>query len=334
MGRAKLAIMVLAFFALASVLVAPASSADPRSIDHERVVKFWTVDKIAKAIPRDFIRTSSGRYEPAKKGDSSTVLGASWTEGGDVSETTGKVFFQLGDVFYVCTGSVVDDQTAGRSIVVTAAHCLYDETKSNGSGWATNWIFIPNYDAKPVPLSSTSGEFCDYTKYGCWVADFFVASQGFTTAGGFTDTATVHDYAFAVVSGGGFSGSASLDSLGSQPMTFGSGQIDANTYVFGYPASGRYKGGDLVYSLGALSTDSRNSNNTYRVTSNMTGGSSGGPWFQAFSSGSGNVMSVTSYGYQGVKALFGPKLGDEARDMFTLAKARSLSDGNYEFPHP
>jgi hypothetical protein len=51
----------------------------------------------------------------------------------------------------------------------------------------------------------------------------------------------------------------------------------------------------------------------------MTGGSSGGPWFSPFSSGSGTLMSVNSYGYSGITAMHGPKLNAETQSMFQTA---------------
>ena len=69
--------------------------------------------------------------------------------------------------------------------------------------------------------------------------------------------------------------------------------------------AGKYKGKDLVYSRGPLGFDPSAGNATYRVASNMTGGSSGGPWFAPFSAGSGTMVSVNSYGYSGVTAMQG-----------------------------
>ena len=51
----------------------------------------------------------------------------------------------------------------------------------------------------------------------------------------------------------------------------------------------------------------------------MTGGSSGGPWFRQFNSGSGTMVSVNSYGYSGITAMHGPKLNGETQLMFARA---------------
>lgn len=320
---------------LLALSLVPASHAqakgDSRRAEHDRVVAFWTKDKIAKAKGRDFVLDPRTRqFKPSAKpgggGSTKTVLGASWTGGGPVVTTTGKVLFALGGSYYVCSASVVEDGKNDRSIILTAGHCVYDET--NGQ-WATNWMFIPDYDAQPAALTS-SGSFCADTLYGCWVADFLVASSGFTGAGGFNQQATLHDYAFAVVSEGGLSQTAQLDdTVGSQPINTNAGTLKADTYLFGYPAAGKYNGTDLVYSRGPLGTDPYNDNLTYRVSSDMTGGCSGGPWFQGFAAGSGTIMSVNSYGYSGIKAMHGPKLNQETASMFKDAGTKSLDGGNF-----
>ncbi len=161
-------------------------------------------------------------------------------------------------------------------------------------------MFVPDYDTAPASLD-TSGSFCATTSLGCWTAQSLVVSGGFATAGG-------------------KSGTAQLDStVGGHPIGFSSVALKADTYLFGYPAAGKYGGKDLTYCRGPLGTDPLNANLTYRVACDMTGGSSGGPWFTPFSSGSGTLMSVNSYGYSGVTAMHGPMLNTETQAMFATA---------------
>jgi len=289
--------------------------------EHDRVVAFWTNARVARAIPRDFdfdpsTRSFRPRAKPGGGGSSPTTLGSSWTAGGEVLRTTGKVLFAMGGTYYVCSASVADDTVSGRSIILTAAHCAYDES---GGAFATNWMFVPNYDSAPASLD-TAGSFCASTSLGCWTASALVVAGGYATAGSFNDQAVVHDYAFAVVGAGGKSGTAQLDStVGGHPIQFSAVSGGADTYLFGYPAAGRYKGKDLVYCRGPLGFDPSVADATYRVGCNMTGGSSGGPWFSPFSAGSGTMMSVNSYGYSGITAMHGPKLNAETQSMFTTA---------------
>ncbi len=82
--------------------------------------------------------------------------------------------------------------------------------------------------------------------------------------------------------------------------------------ALGYPAAGKYHGSDLVYCQGKVGTDPNAANTTYRMACDMTGGSSGGPWLLNVSAGYGaRLTSLNSYGYSGVKNMYGPIFNSE-----------------------
>ncbi len=301
-------------------VAAPAGAAtpgDPRS-EHERVVAFWTHERVARAQPRDFVLDPSGRLVPAERGKPGTGGGGGTTTAGSswpgldtlVDATTGKVLFAMGSSYYVCSASIATNPAgaAPTSVILTAAHCVYDETADQ---FATNWVFIPDYDHAPAPLSTSQAAYCPDTRYGCWSAERLGVHNGYASESGFPKAALPFDFGFAVVgSGGNDSTSPDLDAkLGAQAIDFVA--RPASAYAFGYPASGKYRGNDLVYCNGLLGDDLANGNDTYAMTCGMTGGSSGGPWLQNFVTGSGvgTLVSVNSYGYSGVKKMFGPKFG-------------------------
>jgi hypothetical protein len=323
MRRIAIATIAMSLVMFATTNAGATRSHTPRGSEHDRVVSFWTNERVARAIPRDFEYDARSRsFRPSAKpapgggGTASTTTGSSWTGGGEVLKTTGKVLFAMAGIYYVCSASVANDSASDRSIILTAGHCVYDE---KNRAFATNWMFVPDYDSAPATLN-TSGSFCAQTTLGCWTASALLAAGGFATAGSFNNQAIVHDYAFAVVGAGGKSGAAQLDTtVGGHPIQFSASSSGADTSLFGYPASGKYRGKDLVYCRGALGFDALVANNTYRVGCNMTGGSSGGPWFAPFSNGSGTMMSVNSYGYSGTTAMFGPKLNSETAAMFSVA---------------
>lgn len=320
--------------------VAPAQAVSERGdearSEHQRIVDFWTPARVAQAVPRDFeFEPATGRFSqvrapvPAKRpgggggGGSTSVLGASWTGAtgkGTVQETTGKVLFAFGTSYYVCSASVIPDTVAARSLVLTAAHCAYDW--SAGGRFASNWMFVPNYDASAVDLTK-DGSFCAQTRYGCWTASALVIDSGFWSAGRFNSQATRHDFAVAVVGPGGKTDpGAQLDlTVGTQAVSFTAVSGGADTFLFGYPAAGTYAGKDLVYSRGRLGFDPLNGNATYRAASDMTGGCSGGPWFTPFNagSGSGTQISVNSYGYSGQTYLHGPIFNANTEAVYTSA---------------
>jgi hypothetical protein len=302
----------------------------PSSGSDTKTLSFWTLNRVSQAVPRAFVRDmSSGAFtNPSKRpvrNESWQILGASWTNGGEVSENTGRVYFQMGSTLYYCSASVVDDPTGDRSIILTAAHCVYDE--STGTGFASMWMFVPDYDANPVAMT---GSFCDTTTRGCWTSEKFIVSNSFATAGGFNSTAVKHDFAFAVVENGGKSNTQLDAEVDSQPISFSSQPNQTKSWLFGYPAARKYKGDDLIYCLGPLARDIATEEATYRVACDMTGGSSGGPWMKDLitdgpGTGTGTVFSVNSYGYNGVKAMFGPIFGSETAAMFDLAQTMTAS---------
>ena len=339
MRKLRLVLVALATMAAMVYAGSAATPATPTApSEHQRIIDFWTPARVAQAIPRDFVfDPGSQRFELKKPsnpggggghsgggGSGSTsgdTTGSSWTGGGTVANTTGKVLFEMDGSYWVCSASVVSDTKTDRSIVLTAGHCVYDETNE---AFATNWLFVPDYDASPASLT-TDESFCSQTEYGCWTADSLVVDEGFASAGGFNQQATLNDAGFAVVGLGGLEGNTELDSLGAQNIAFTA--IDPATtpttvWAFGYPAAKKYKGNDLVYCKGPLGTDPYNNDLTYQLACDMTGGSSGGPWFRDLNekTGSGTVMSINSYGYTGITAMFGPEFGSWTQTVYNNAE--------------
>jgi hypothetical protein len=304
-----------AFLAATMLLVAfatPAAAREGAQSRHDQIVAHWTAARMAAATPRDFSFDFARGFVPNRPpGGTGGTAGASWTGGGLVLQASGKVYFQMGGGAYVCSGAVANDGRAGYSLVLTAAHCAYDEVARK---FATNWLFIPNFDGSPTFT-------CAQTIHGCWTAQALVVHQGYASAGGFNTQATLHDFAFAVVGPGGKSGGQLDATVGSFPITFSSFADGTQMYAFGYPAAGKYKGKDLTYCAGPVFSDPYNDGLTYGMTCNMTGGSSGGPWLSGFSTstGSGTLSSLNSYGYSGVRAMHGPKFNDNTADVHSAA---------------
>jgi hypothetical protein len=287
------------------------TEASRQAAEHARIVSFWTPARMRAAVPRDFAYDSVRGFHivPAAKpgggGTGGNTTGASWPNGkGLVYTATGKVYFQMNGSGWICSGTSLQNTRSGASIVITAGHCAYDEETGGGSlsGFATNWLFIPEFDSNPTYT-------CANTTYGCWTATALVVNRGFATAGGFNTQATHYDWAFAVVGDGGKSGSQLEDTVGTfgyAPSAMGgSTVVDA----FGYPAAQKYHGSDLVYCQGPIGFDSLAGNGTYKLACGMTGGSSGGPWFSGFDTAtgsSGTIQSLNSYGYSGQSNMYGP----------------------------
>ena len=307
---------------LAAAAAAPATAAQPSGsaerARHDRVVAHWTADRMKAAVPRDFVRSADGRFSPKARppGGSGDVTGASWTGGGAVVNRTGKVYFEMGGSGYVCTGTAATDSRSGYSVVMTAAHCAYDETARGAmSGFAQNWLFIPSFDTAPTFT-------CAQTTHGCWTARALVVHRGYATSGSFNTQATLHDFAFAVVGAGGTNGTTHLDQLvGTYPVVTNNLAVGSRVHSFGYPAAGRYRGKDLTYCAGPIHEDASNGNDTWGLPCNMTGGSSGGPWIAGFTNTGGALSSLNSYGYGNQAVMYGPKFGTLAQNVYNAANS-------------
>jgi hypothetical protein len=317
--RSPLAIGVGLALLIVPLIVAPASArSDQARAEHDRIVAYWTPARLASAKTRDFVRDGS-RYVPRAKPGGGGVTGKSWTGGGAVLDKTGKVYFSLSGGNWQCSGSVVSDGRANFSLVLTAGHCAVDETNGN---FATNWMFIPNWDADPATFTTACA--ANATLRGCWTAQGLVVHSGFRNAGSFNDQAVRHDWAFAVVGPGGY-GNTQLDAtVGSYPIAFNSVSSGERLQAFGYPAAGRYKGNDLTWCAGNVFQDAGTSNTTWGMACNMTGGSSGGPWFEGLNetNGSGGTLSsLNSYGYSGLSNMYGPKFNANTQATYNAANS-------------
>lgn len=299
-----------------------ASAAASAAAEHQRIVNYWTAARVAAAKPRDFVKTAHGFEQRKGKpggggGGSVTVTGASYNGGGAIAKSEGKVFFHMDGSDWQCSGTVASDgNRSGYSLVLTAGHCAVDETTGQ---FATNWVFIPDWDEKPATFSTA----CTASKYGCWTATALVVHHNFANAGGFNDQATRYDFAFAVVGNGGKNNSqldAGFTPMGVTTNTVSSGN---NLYAFGFPAAGKYHGNDLTYCAGNIFTDANNNNDTWGMACDMTGGSSGGGWLAGFDTktGVGSLGSLNSYGYSGVKNMYGPKFNSDTAAVYTAAKS-------------
>ena len=320
-SKTAAAAALLTVLTLLPLAVAPVAAGDGQAkakAEQQRIVNYWTAERIASAKPRDFVKTANGKFDPKAKppppgGGNST--GASWTQGGPVVGRTGKVLFTMDGGNWVCSASVVNDGRTSHAVILTAAHCAYDEVNHVH---ATNWIYVPSFDTAPTFT-------CAQTTYGCWTSVGLVVDSGYATAGGFNTQATVHDFAFSIV-GAGTNGTqadgvqVNGTNLGSYPIAYPGISTGNPVHAFGYPAAGRYKGKDLTYCNGPTFNDPNNGNLTWGIACNMTGGSSGGPWLGGFTqSGGGTLTSLNSYGYSGLSNMYGPKFNANTQAVFNRA---------------
>ncbi|WP_432931365.1 trypsin-like serine peptidase [Microbispora sp. CA-135349] len=291
------------------------AAAGPRPAVHEAadttteqrtVRKFWTVARMEAAEPLDVPGTGDRHFAAAITGArvSSRTSGSSWTAGGTVAKTTGRVFFTVtagpdAGRNASCSGTAVT--SANKSVVITAGHCV----KLNGAFHA-NWVFVPGYDRGDRPD-------------GTWPAATLLTTSQWNSGENMD-----YDVAAAVVAPQG--GRSLTDAVGGQGVAFNRPR-GRQTYAFGYPAGGQYDGSRLVYCGGRTFDDFLGSQDQ-GLSCGMTGGASGGPWFADFdpSTGTGVLTSVNSFKYGFAPSwMFGPYFGAEAEAVYNAAQKTSLT---------
>ena len=267
-------------------------------------------------------------------GGGGTVTNAEWTAGGDVQTATGRIYFEMPNNArrtgpwsgYVCSGTAVTDSTSSRSVILTAAHCVYDDANK---AFARNVLFIP--DQAGTSGSGTDLN-CSNDPLGCWTPSFGVVDTDWTTRTFPNNVAW--DYAWFVVGDSGAhtgtaASSTALDvAAGTLTIDFGApavndGTAGANspdfTHALGYSYS---VDPNFMYCAEDMTTEG--SANWWLPSCGLSGGSSGGCWVQPMdeSQGNGPVISVNSWGYTNSPGMAGPKLsGTSASCVFDVAKA-------------
>ncbi|GAA3444957.1 trypsin-like serine peptidase [Planomonospora venezuelensis] len=297
-------------------------AADTRS--EQRVVqRYWTEAKMEAAQPLDALspkkngmRLTGGTSasQPAgapvsipptaADGDTAAPLradaaarassGSPWTRGGAVTSTAGRVFFTYQGRNASCSGNAVTSEN--RSTVITAGHCV-----KMGGAFHSNWVFVPGYDSGSRP-------------HGTWVATTLYTTPQWNNSEDIN-----HDMAAAVVAP--LNGRRLTDVVGGQGVAFNQARRQ-QMHSFGYPAAAPYDGSKLIYCSGRAFDDFLMTRDL-GLSCNMTGGSSGGPWFLSFneSTGLGTQNSVNSFKYNfAANWMFGPYFGPEARAVYQAAQ--------------
>ncbi|MGH3758483.1 trypsin-like serine peptidase [Actinophytocola sp.] len=220
--------------------------------------------------------------------------GGDWTGGGAVEKTAGRVFFTHQGQDASCSGNAVT--SGNKSVVLTAGHCV----KLEGT-WHTDWVFVPAYNNGDAP-------------FGTWTAKSTLTTPQWEASEDIN-----FDVGAAVVDP--LNGQNLTDVVGGQGVAFNQPR-GQDMYAFGWPAADPYDGTHMIYCSGttfdALISDG------IGMTCDMTGGSSGGPWFQEFDEGTGAGIqnSVNSYKINFIPTwMFGPYFGSDAQGVYDAAQA-------------
>ena len=317
----------------------------------DQAIGYWTEERLQSAQPIELLvdsKTKVGTIHVSPSRTSQTATTSvptvdNWPDGNPLAQTAvGKVFFSIGRSNYVCSGALAKDSLPGQATVLTAGHCVWNQAVKGA--FVTNWAFIPNYD--------------DGSRVK-WYSSALVVRKEFASQSTFNLTALANDWGFAVLypnSKNKLNPSYLPDdckvvnnapvnpcSLESNSYIFNSGGFsDAGekSQAFGYPQASPYDGLSLRYAYAsifndpgtaAVSTDVTTAT-TWGMSSNMTGGASGGPWLRGSPSNtsdnsSSTLSSVNSYKYNSdTTKMYGPKFG--SRTLATWNAALNGLTGN------
>lgn len=270
-------------------------------------------------------------------GGSDTIANAEWTAGGVVQTAAGRVYFEMPNnakrkgpwTAFVCSGTAVSDDSSGRSVILTAAHCVYDDVNK---AFARNVLFIP--DQAGTSGAGTDLD-CGNDPLGCWAPSFGAVDTNWTTRT-FPDN-IAWDYAWYVVSDTGAHAGTTVQSealdveAGALTVSFAQPSRDDGvpgasspdfTHALGYSFSEDPK---FMYCAEDMTTEG--SVNWWLPSCDLSGGSSGGPWVQPMnvSLGDGPVVSVNSWGFTNSPGMAGPKLaGTSASCVYDMARSESF----------
>jgi hypothetical protein len=248
---------------LSTSLSAPSASVVEHAVETNPnlVVQHWTVARMRDAIDADqqnstpfafthgSIDQSLGQAaqqqgQPPRNGDPSYPL-----------STVGKVFLTNAagqDMF--CSGTAVASRN--QSVVDTAGHCLY----WNGN-WVRNLIFCPLYDNGSTP-------------YGCWAARALEVPSDWINA---KPNDFHHDFGMAIVSAN--DQGLLTDLVGGAGWAYNQ-PVKQPFNAYGYPAAYPFDGQTRQTCESSSGTLWQHGDGTVvSIPCNMTGGSSGGPWF-------------------------------------------------------
>jgi len=195
----------------------------------------------------------------------------------------GKLLFQTSRGSSSCTAVSI-----GNNAVLTAGHCIHD----GAGGFYRNVVFIPQFLNGNAPA-------------GRWNAAQMWTTPEWTRGGG---RAFARDVGVIKCSSNG--GRTLEQAVGKTTPVYSRG-IGMQTICIGYP--GNIGGANqMIHSRAAQQAGDSFSPPTKRLSSTMTFGASGGPWFV---NGGSNTNGVNSYIKQGSPFLYAPEMDGQIQNM-------------------
>ena len=230
---------------------------------------------------------------------------------------SGKIRFKDGGLNYICSGFVI-----GYRLVGTAGHCIHN---GSSNGFHSDVEFIPAYENGQAPL-------------GVWKATWLATTTPWSTSNG--DVPNEADFGIFEVDDQVINGNTMRIGDVTGIYSFRLNALSNNQVkIIGYPGS--IDSGEIMHQVDT-GDPLPGGSNTMMYGSDMTGGSSGGPWIENFgirSVGQPNtthdqrntVVGITSYGYRdgGVRLAQGTSiLNGDFQTLYNDACARNTRNCN------
>jgi V8-like Glu-specific endopeptidase len=176
--------------------------------------------------------------------------------------TVGKLFFTQNQKNYVCSASVIN-----KSTLATAGHCVHAGNNSL-SGWSTNVLFCPSY--RPVNTADPVR--------GCWRGVSLTTSFQWFNASNFD-----RDYGCIVTATSGTKIATSIGNVTGWLGRAWNWPSKQCTFAWGYPAAAPFPGDRIITDVSTewyqLNMNPSEAQLSKYIGNDMTGGSSGGPWW-------------------------------------------------------
>ena len=301
-------VVALATVGLLVTALATANGATASPLIHRMdpggVRKFWTEDRMARAIPLDVPRAQLD--DPGRPSDPGIAQRRKPPKyisqpvpkpGAQPFRTAGKVYLQFGKRLYVCSASVV--KAPSRSLVWTAGHCLRDPGPRGK--FAKRWVFVPDYDQGSAPL-------------GGFAAKKLAVTRGWASGN------QHYDFGAAILAP--TKGKRVQRAVGAA-LPFGANSKYRQSWLaIGYPEAKRW-GQNMWFCASRFYRRDRRlpgpGPDTVGIGCNMNGGASGGPWI----TGNGRLGAVSAYIYRkGPDALYGTYLGSAAKKLYKRVRRK------------
>lgn len=230
------------------------------------------------------------------------------------ARTVGQLVYEIpGDDLYFCSATVAHTPTG--SVLLTAGHCVVSPPEEEGGQfvWHKNMGFIPSYKVADFwnAFSRDAAALGQFAADHIWWAlplpnlpdyQYLFAPVPWRDTGSF-------EYDVAAIVVARRNGQTVEDFIGAGQGWDFTGQLrPSRARLFGYPLGPPFDGRRLFRCDGKVSTGYRGQpgEQLFGTGCDMTGGSSGGPWFTGLSGGVGVVFSVNSFGPPNI--MYGPIL--------------------------